>query len=143
MSPNTEDAKDLLQDTFVRVIGARSNVPEGRSNEEAWLVRIMVNICRTRWRQTETRRRLDALHLQPTRAPHPESALVARSTVSRALSILAPRRRAVMVMCELEGMTFASIAGQLGISSVTVRWHLSRGRRELLRFLSHVEGERQ
>jgi DNA-directed RNA polymerase specialized sigma24 family protein len=34
-------------------------------------------------------------------------------------------------LCELEGQTVGGIAKLLGISPITVRWHLSRGRREL------------
>ena len=41
------------------------------------------------------------------------------------------RRRAVLVMYELEGATIPTIARTLGVTVVTVRWHLSRGRREM------------
>jgi RNA polymerase sigma factor (sigma-70 family) len=51
--------------------------------------------------------------------------------VWRALEQLDPRRRAAIVMYELEGATIAMIAEALGVSAVTVRWHLSMGRREL------------
>jgi DNA-directed RNA polymerase specialized sigma24 family protein len=34
-------------------------------------------------------------------------------------------------MVELEGLGVQAVASLLGISAVTVRWHLSRGRREL------------
>jgi RNA polymerase sigma factor (sigma-70 family) len=71
----------------------------------------------------------------------PEAALIARATVWRALDVLAPRRRAVIVMSELEGLAIPAIASTLGISAVTVRWHLSRGRRELARILNPQIGE--
>ena len=74
------------------------------------------------------------------RAAANESALIARATVWRALDTLAPRRRAVVVMHELEGLPIASIAGVLGISAVTVRWHLSLGRRELAQTLERHGG---
>jgi DNA-directed RNA polymerase specialized sigma24 family protein len=45
------------------------------------------------------------------------------------------------VMHELDGMPPAEIASLLGISRVTVRWHLSRGRRELSRLLQAESGE--
>jgi DNA-directed RNA polymerase specialized sigma24 family protein len=54
-------------------------------------------------------------------------------TVWQALNRLAPRRRAIVVMHELEGLSIPDIARFLGIRSVTVRWHLSVGRRELAR----------
>jgi DNA-directed RNA polymerase specialized sigma24 family protein len=34
-------------------------------------------------------------------------------------------------MYELEGLAIPAIASLLGISAITVRWHLSKGRREL------------
>ena len=40
-----------------------------------------------------------------------------------------------MVMYELEDMPIPSIARTLSLASVTVRWHLSRGRKELARFI--------
>jgi RNA polymerase sigma-70 factor (ECF subfamily) len=146
MSPNADDAKDLLQETFLRVVRASSSVPVGASSEEAWLVRIMVNACRTRWHQKATRSRLDALHARgdtQLATANPEAALVSRSVVWHALSQLAPRRRAVIVMCELEGLAVSTVATQLGVAAVTVRWHLSRGRRELLHVMTRTEGGRK
>jgi len=55
--------------------------------------------------------------------------------VWRALDSLPPRRRAVVVMHELEELPISEIASLLGIGAVTVRWHLSTGRRELSRAL--------
>jgi len=51
--------------------------------------------------------------------------------VQRALERLAPRRRAVVVLHDLEDASVGEIARLLGVTAVTVRWHLSRGRREL------------
>ena len=87
LSRNADDARDLVQDTFVRIARSPSRVPEGMPHEEAWLVRVMVNICRDNWRQRATRMRLAAavhsLHALP--ATDAESACVARSLVRGAL----------------------------------------------------------
>ena len=132
LSPTADDARDLVQETFLRAARARG-VPEGTASEEAWLVRVLINLCRDRWRRTADRRRLGQQYAPLGSAPpsDPEEAFVARSTVWRALDALAPRRRAVIVMYELEGVGINEIARLLGITAVTVRWHLSRGRREL------------
>ena len=42
-----------------------------------------------------------------------------------------PGRRAIIVLYEIEGATIPAIARLLGVAAVTVRWHLSIGRREL------------
>ena len=47
---------------------------------------------------------------------HPESALIARSLVWQALERLPPRRRAILVLYELEGTTIPAIARLLGVT---------------------------
>jgi RNA polymerase sigma-70 factor (ECF subfamily) len=133
LSRNADDARDLVQETFLRAARSPGSVPVGAAHEEAWLVRVLINICRDRWRQAANRARLDPLGTatQPLHATDPESALIARSLVWGALGTLTPRRRAVLVMYELEGATIPAIARTLGVTVVTVRWHLSRGRREM------------
>jgi RNA polymerase sigma-70 factor (ECF subfamily) len=54
-----EEAQDLVQETFLRVARSPSAVPAGSRSEEAWLVRVLVNVCRDQWRRKSSRRRLD------------------------------------------------------------------------------------
>ena len=131
-----EDARDLVQDAFLRAARSPHSIPQGAPNEEAWLVRVLINLARDRWRKRSVERRVLPLQ-SPAVSPAstPESAVVARATVWRALDRLAPRRRAIVVMYELEGMEIPAIAALLDVAPVTVRWHLSRGRRELARAL--------
>jgi RNA polymerase sigma-70 factor, ECF subfamily len=132
LSGNAEDASDLVQETFLRAARAPASVPLASPDDEAWLVRVLVNLSRDRWRQSATRRRLDqTVDAAAVHSVDPEAAVVARSMVWQALNVLAPRRRAVLVMHELEGLPVDKIARLLGIAAVTVRWHLSRGRRQL------------
>jgi RNA polymerase sigma-70 factor, ECF subfamily len=132
MSRSADEARDLVQDTFLRAARTPDSVPWGASAAEAWMVRVLVNLCRDRWRQTANRERLDrATAPRGIQAADPEAALVARSVVWTALATLDPRRRAVLVMHELEGLPIDAVARTLGVTSVTVRWHLSKGRRQL------------
>jgi len=141
LTPSADDARDLVQDTFLRVAQSRVAVPAGESSEEAWLVRVLVNLCRDRWRAKARHARLDPKRPpSATSSAHPEAALVARDTVWRALDALAPRRRAAIILHELEGLGVTDVARLLGISAVTVRWHLSRGRRDLARIIRSKEG---
>jgi RNA polymerase sigma-70 factor (ECF subfamily) len=64
---------------------------------------------------------------------------VARVAVQKALAQLSPRRRAVVVLHELDGRTAAEIARLLGLTPVTVRWHLHAARRDLKRILLQKE----
>jgi RNA polymerase sigma-70 factor (ECF subfamily) len=133
LSRSCDDPRDVVQETFLRAARSPSSVPDGMPNEEAWLVRVLINICRDRWRSRAARARLDPRGDggRPLRPADPESAAVVRLLVWRALDALPPRRRAILVMYELEGASIPAIAGLLGVSPVTVRWHLSHGRREM------------
>jgi RNA polymerase sigma factor (sigma-70 family) len=136
LSPTHDDARDLVQETYLRAAQKPISVPAGLSSEEAWLVRVLINLCRDRWRQSAVRQRAGSAHFaRPSTTPSGEAALIARNTIWHGLQRLSPRRRAILVMCELEGLSIATIAGTLGVNAVTVRWHLSRGRRELARII--------
>jgi RNA polymerase sigma-70 factor (ECF subfamily) len=141
LSRSADEARDLVQETFLRAARSPGSIPAGEA-AEAWLVRVLVNIQRDEWRRQSAKKRLDpegeAEAARPV-APDSEAAFVAKSTVWRALERLAPRRRAAIVMYELEGVTIPAIARQLGVSAVTVRWHLSMGRRELADVIKRTE----
>lgn len=131
---NREDALDLVQETFLRAARSVSSIPHGASSEEAWLVRVLVNIRRDQWRKSGVRSRHEREADpggQASGNPDPEASLIARTAVWQALDLLSPRRRAIIVMAELEGLSTTAIASVLGINAITVRWHLSMGRREL------------
>ena len=137
LSGSSEDARDVVQETFLRAARSPASVPNGAPNEEAWLVRVLINICRDRWRRLAVQRNgaLSGELDGPYQSSDPEPALIARSLVQQALGQLVPKRRAILVMYELEGMPIPSIAKLLGVSAVTVRWHLSIGRREMAKIL--------
>jgi RNA polymerase sigma-70 factor, ECF subfamily len=142
LAPDADDALDLVQETFLKAARSPTSVPRGLTSEEAWLVRVLINIRRDQWRKTAVRRRHDREMSRSTSVDNDQEAVfMARATVWRALDMLTPRRRAVVVMHELEGLTISAIASLLGISAITVRWHLSRGRRDLARALRPQIGE--
>jgi len=136
LAPHADEALDLVQEAFLRAARSPGAIPAGATNEEAWLVRVLINIRRDQWRKTLVRKRHDREIGHSSGVDDgQEAALIARATVWRALDILKPRRRAVLVMYELEGLPIPAIASLLGIRAVTARWHLSMGRRDLARVL--------
>jgi RNA polymerase sigma-70 factor, ECF subfamily len=144
LTASTDDALDLVQETFLKAARHPRSIPVGFANEEAWLVRVLINIRRDQWRKTLTRNRFETTASgESLSAPSNgdiEAAFVARASVWRALDALSPRRRAIVVMHELEGLAIPAIASLLGISQITVRWHLSMGRRDLTSALkAHTE----
>jgi RNA polymerase sigma-70 factor (ECF subfamily) len=145
IAPSTDDALDLVQETFLKAARFPKSVPVGTANEEAWLVRVLINIRRDQWRKKSVRDRHDKASFGDSDLASgcrsPESTLIAKSAVWRALDVLPPRRRAIVVMYELEGLATPAIATLLGISAITVRWHLSMGRRDLAGALKAYMGD--
>jgi RNA polymerase sigma factor (sigma-70 family) len=135
LSRNREEACDLVQETFLRAARAPERIPPGPTSEEAWLVRVLVNLFRDSWRRTSVRSRYQAT-LAPGGEGNPESAYVVRLAVQAALARLDARRRAIVVLHELEGESAEAIARLLGVTAVTVRWHLFRARKELAGMLA-------
>jgi RNA polymerase sigma-70 factor (ECF subfamily) len=132
LSRDPEEARDLVQETFLRAARSPASIPDSEKGAEAWLVRILVNLCRDRWRRLKVRREAGP---QPTwsmgSAANPESMASARSAVQAALGRLRPKTRAILVMHEIEGRSKSDIAALMGLSEVTVRWHVATGRSKL------------
>src|SRR5688500_17570631 len=60
MLRDPDAARDLVQETFLRAARSPGAIPMGLNDEEAWLVRVLVNLCRDSWRRSQTRGRLEA-----------------------------------------------------------------------------------
>ena len=125
MTGDREDARDLVQETFVRAAGARA-IPDG-SGAEAWLVQVLVHLCRDCCRRQRVRERHAAAQCRESevRTANPDL------DVWRAVAALPPRQRAAIVLHEVEGHAVAQVAALLGVSPITVRWHLHAARRRL------------
>ena len=46
LAPSPDDALDLVQETFLKAARFPKSIPAGATNEEAWLVRVLINIRR-------------------------------------------------------------------------------------------------
>lgn len=143
LTADREEARDLVQEAFLRAARRPDSIPRGASPEEAWLVATLVNLCRDRFRRLGVRDRAKH-HLahDADNGPRLEDAVVARATVQAALGRLSARRRAVVVLHEIEGVPARQIARLLGVSEITVRWHLLAARRELAAVLLGKEESR-
>ena len=133
---NTDDAEDVMQETF---LGAFQNMSsfQGRSSVRTWLVGILTRQAarRHRWRLRRPAVALDDL-AQDARAGEQQGASDARLDVTEALGRLSAEHRQVMVLREVEGMTYAEIAQALGVPLGTVESRLFRARQELKEHLS-------
>jgi len=122
-----QEAEDAVQDAFVRYL---EKAPEALDNPSAWLMRVLVNGCKSRLR-SPWRRRLPLLEELP--APGPEE----RSELEE-LAALPPRDRIVIHLFYYEGYSTGEIARITGDREGTVRSRLSRARGKLRKLL---EGE--
>jgi RNA polymerase sigma-70 factor (ECF subfamily) len=135
LSSSHDEARDLVQETFVRALRSKARLPSDRQEQEAWLVTTLVNLARDRGRRAAVRVR-NAAEVRPQSNGSPEAGYVAKIAVERALERLDPRRRAVILLHELDGEPVKRIAALLGIAPVTVRWHLARARKQLAAMLA-------
>ena len=132
LSRDPEEARDLLQETFLRAARRWRWLPEDERGAEAWLVQTTVNLCRDLGRRRHVRERDHHKIVRPERTdPDPELRAVARSSVESALAALPARRRAVVVLSELEELPTRDVGRLLGMRQATVRWHRAKAMREL------------
>src|SRR5438876_7903202 len=87
--PSMDDALDLVQDTFLRAARSLNSIPTGSiSAQEAWLMRVLINVRKDEWRKAKVRVRhasREQAHGELRNARNPEHALIARATVWNAL----------------------------------------------------------
>lgn len=135
LGASMEDSRDVVQEAFVRAAGSAS-FPETREKAVAWLARTIVNLIRDRERRHRARREFVEERAGSDRNADRRGAdPTIRIAVRQALAALPARRRAVVVLHEIEGRSTAEIAEMLGVARPTIRWHLMQGRRFLIRRL--------
>lgn len=131
-----ETARDLTQDTFLRAFQAiRSWRPEARFR--TWLFRIAHNLALDHLRRAKHMRLepLDAGADVPDPAPGPERRLETAQRAHRleqALATLAPAHREILLLREIEEMSYEDIARTLDLNPGTVRSRIARARAALL-----------
>ncbi len=128
-----EDAEDLVQDAFLSALRHIDGFDPHRPFWP-WLSRIIVN----RGLDISAARSIRATSELPSDLAdrgEPASAAAERedifARVRSAMSALPPRRRMVVELFELEGLSVAEIANCIDTAPATVRWHLHVARRQL------------
>lgn len=140
LAARREEVEDLVQETFVE---AWKSLPKfrGQSAPGTWLHRVAVNTCVRHLRKRpldEEPLDEDSAGEESDRAASPDEALLQtdlKDHVSAALDRLPVHARQVVVLHELEGMTFREVAKALGIPVGTAKsrlFHALRKLRELL-----------
>jgi len=143
---NPDDAQDVVQDAFLRAFRAQNSVIA--DDIKPWLLTIVRNVA-YRWlsvrnrtanvisfdgafsgREDDDTRALDV----PSEAPSPEDALLSsadQALIHNALAELPPAVREVIVLRELEDLSYREIAEITNVPIGTVMSRLARAREQL------------
>lgn len=123
-----DEASDLVQDAFTRLLGARPT--EGLRTPGAFLNRIVRNLLIDRSRRLSARPLLVPLDTRFETAVAPDQAdLIELDQMRRryrdVVESLPPRMREVFVLHRIEELSYKQIATRLDISVRTVEWHIA------------------
>ena len=144
MLPGPEDAQDVCQEVFLKVHRGIRSFKEDASFA-TWLHRIVLNACASFHRRRGAAKRGSAVSLHrlgeegqdfqvagTSRGPEERaSGRELRRAVQEAISALGDEYREVVVMRDLEGLSYEECAEALGVPTGTIRSRLHRARKEL------------
>lgn len=143
LTQDRSEAEDLVQDACMKALRGFASYRQG-TNFRAWIFRILKNLYLT------SRMGLGAATLslndddsgaEPIANGTPESILISsldQQAIQAALEKLPVRYREVIVLCDVEEMTYQEIAETLAIPIGTVMSRLSRGRKAMRESLSEA-----
>ena len=142
-----QEALDITQETFLRMFRSLSTYQEDYS-VGAWLYRLTDQVCKDAIRQISSRAVLSEPDLDaeepyeieiPDLRYNPESVYdraALRDTIVDAVSALPEHLRKVIILREIDGMTYEEISTCLDLELGTVKSRIARGRDKLRSFLS-------
>jgi RNA polymerase sigma-70 factor (ECF subfamily) len=141
---DAQEAMDVSQEVFLRVF---RTLPQfrGQSTLRTWIYRIVVNQASNRQRWWRRRHRSQQVAWDDHTAAHgeiaesrnfamPDRVLQQRETSTRvwgALDALPFDQRTVIVLREIDGLSYEEIAASIGVAVGTVKSRLARARESL------------
>lgn len=147
LTRNEHDAEDVVQEAFLRALRSFDTFIPGR-DPRAWLLAIVRNCCRTWQRQHRSQEPTIQLDDNSQAAvgvwSDPESVLIKNTNsqlIRRAIEELPVEYREVLILRELEELSYKEIAQIIDIPLGTVMSRLSRARKELHIRLGKATGE--
>jgi len=151
LTHSLESAEDLVQETLMHAYQGFARFKRG-TNLKGWLMRIMLNLFISHYRHQQ--RAVPTVSLEGLseglelaeknadllldEAISPEEIVMAQvmdDEVAKALERLPDNFREIIILCDIEGLSYAEAAEGLGIPIGTVRSRLSRAREMLRRLL--------
>jgi RNA polymerase sigma-70 factor (ECF subfamily) len=131
-----QDAEDMAQESFVRVLG-NLNRWDRRREFEPWLFTIVANRCRSQLTRRRRQPVTEPLVVPPSddRWGREHAATHTAEEVHLALQHLRCEHRQAFLMFHQEGLSLADIAESQGVPLGTVKSWLHRARRDLIQRL--------
>ncbi len=147
MTGNAEDAADMTQEAFIKAYNNISSF-RGDSKFSVWLYRIVSNVCLD-YLRSKNRRPTVSLTVEDDQGEDtemeiadnsdtPEEMLersLTRDSVRRGLNALPPDYRQILLLREIQGMSYDEIAEALSLEAGTVKSRIFRARKKLCAFL--------
>jgi RNA polymerase sigma-70 factor (ECF subfamily) len=136
---NTEEAKEVCQDVFIKIFRGIGNF-QNQCSLKTWIYRITLNTVlneKRKWYQKFKDHFLGLDGISRTYAdstPDPELSLTLNEqsrTIALAMRKLRPDHRAILVLRDLEGFSYQEIAETLNLALGTVKSRLARARQEM------------
>lgn len=147
MTSNSEDAQDMTQEAFIKAFNSLANF-RGESKFSVWLYRIVNNICLD-FLRSRNRRPTVSLSVEDDEGEEkqidvadesqsPERLLdktLTRESVRRGLEQMPPEYRQILLLREIQGLSYDEISRALDLEVGTVKSRIFRARKKLSKFL--------
>ena len=147
MTGNSEDAADMTQEAFIKAYNSLQSF-RGDSKFSVWLYRIVSNVCLD-FLRSKNRRPTVSLSVEDDdgedaqldvadESQSPELLLdrkLTRDSVRRGLDSLPPDYRQILLLREIQGLSYDEIAQALSLEVGTVKSRIFRARERLCTFL--------
>lgn len=144
------DVEDAVQEVFIRAFRGLKTF-RGESALKTWLYRVATNVCLTYAERAKRQQVVESLDAplgeegSETRGSllasddrPPEEALLGQelgSQIQAALDQLSPEFRAVLILRDLEGLSYEEVAATTGANLGTVKSRLARARAQAMKWL--------
>jgi RNA polymerase sigma factor (sigma-70 family) len=135
LTRNEQDAQDIVEEAYLRACRFHHRFRGG--DARPWLLKIVRNVYYTRLRQNRAQQPMhcnDDVAGRDQSFGNPEEMVIQndnRLLLQRALETLSPRLREILILRELEGMSYKEISAVVGVPTGTVMSSLSRARARL------------
>ena len=147
MTGNREDAQDMTQEAFLKAYSSLSSF-RGDSKFSSWLYRIVSNVCLD-FKRRQGRRPSSSLTVEDDEGENvqldiadesqsPEALLerkMTREAVRAGLQQLPDEQRQILLLREIQGLSYEEIGEAMGLEAGTVKSRIFRARKKLCAFL--------